>query len=364
MAYVRILPPRRDGTRLWAATVYTPAGRITQTDRLESVVRSWAAERESEVRRADFLDPRRARTTVHDVWSRFATSRRLELASRKRDESQWRCHVEPRWGDVPVGLVLKPDVAAWVNELEAAGVGGWTIIGSLNVLKAVLELAVDAGMIRANTARRVKAPLPPKHVDRLIEPDERTLMLKALSATFPGRRDAAPFVEGLLETGARWEELAAVPREAIDLRQGVIRFGPVMERDGTIRPYPKGARGEESAGFRPVPISDGYVATLRPLVDETARGGLVFTASLGGVMRYPTWLRRVWKVAVAELVELPLPTPHDCRHTYGTMLAEAGLEPHDRMALMGHEDERSSRRYTHSDERKRLERARAALAAR
>lgn len=356
MAWVRQLD-----SGLWAATVYTPAGRVTESHKLESVIRNWARNLEADVHRADFIDPRASKTTVAEAWDRHGGSRRLELASRKRDASQWRCHVEPRWGSVPVGAILKPDVSAWVNAMEAAGAGGWTIIGSLNVLKAVLELAVDAGMIRANPARRVKAPVPPKHVDRLITPDERTLMIKALESAFPGRRDAALFVEGLLESGARWEELAAVAREAVDLRTGVIRLGPVMERDGTIRAYPKGARDAESAGFRPVPIGADYAASLRPIVEATPPRGLIFTASKGGVMRYPTWLRRVWSVGVAELVELPLPTPHDCRHTYGTMLADAGLEPHDRMALMGHEDERSSRRYTHSDERKRLDRAREAM---
>lgn len=359
MAWVR---QRKSG--LWAATVYTrpgdPSSRIVMSDRRESVVRSWAAERESEVRRGDFLDPRLAKTTVSEVWERFSASRRLELASRKRDESHWRCHVEPRWGTVPVGLVLKPDVATWVNDMEASDLGGWTVIGSLKVLKAVLELAVDAGMIRTNPARRVRPPLAPEHVDRVIESDEETTMIAFLEQRWPGRRDAAPFVATLFESGGRWEEVAAVAREAVDLRRNVIRFGPVMERDGTIRPYPKGARGRGSAGFRSVPIGDGLVSRLRPLTIATPPGGLVFTAAQGGPMRYPTWLRRVWKPTVAELAE-PRPTPHDCRHTYGTRLGDAGLERHDIMALMGHDDYRSSNRYVHSDEDKRHARAREAM---
>jgi len=67
--------------------------------------------------------------------------------------------------------------------------------------------------------------------------------------------------------------------------------------------------------------------------------------------------RPAWTPLVAE----PLPTPHDCRHTYGTRLGDAGLERHDIMALMGHDAYRTSHRYVHSDEDKRLARARQAM---
>jgi integrase len=361
---------RQLASGLWASTVYTPNGRITETDPLRSVIETWAADLEAEVRQGTFLDPRLSRKTVGECWEKFEPSRRVEKASRRRDLSTWKCHVAPRWGNVAVGRIVKPDVSAWVNAMEKAGTGGWTIIASLNVLKCALELAVDAGWIRSNPARRVKAPVPPQHVDRVVEPDEEERLLGRLDELFPGRRDARLFVETLFRTGARWEEAAAVRRESVDLKRGVIRYGPVMERDGTIREYPKGARDIEHAGFRGVPIDDEHAARLRPVVMATASGGLVFTAPMGGSLLYPTWLRRVWNAALRvptgkgewrPLLALPLPTPHDARHTFGTRMADAGLEQHDRMALMGHGDERSARRYVHSDEEKRFNRLRDAM---
>jgi integrase len=370
MAWVRQLD-----SGLWAATVYTPVGRITETDPLKGVVDKWAGDLESDIRRGAFLDPRLARKTVGQIWERFSPSRRLELASKKRDDSHWRVWVAPRWGRVPAGTILKPDIQTWVNQLEEDGVGGWTIIAALNVLKAALELGVDAGWIRVNPARRVKPPVPPKHVDRVIDPDEEVLILNRLDELFPSRRDARLFVETLLDTGGRWEEVAAVRPEAVDLRHGLIDFGPVMERDGTIREYPKGAKSRHDAAFRPTPVGGDLLTRLKPAVLATKPGGLVFCAPQGGSLLYPTWLRRVWNAALrvpvlddegkrtgewAPLVVEPLPTPHDCRHTYGTRLADAGLEQHDRMALMGHKDVRSAQRYTHSGDA-RFERARAAM---
>lgn len=391
MAWIRQLP-----SGLWAATVYTPTGRITESHELKGAISDWADDLETDIRRGVFIDPRLAKTTVAEVWARYAGARRLEKASRARDESHWRVHVEPRWGRVPVGAILKPDVQTWINEMEAAHAdgcrdrscpgcrhGGWTTIASLNVLKAALELAVDAGLIRANAARRVKPPMPPAHEDRVVTAEEESLILRRLDELFAGRRDARLFVETMCETGGRWEEVAAIARPAVDLKHGLIRLGPVMERDGTVRDYPKGARSRQAAGFRDAPVSPELLARLRAAVLATAAGGLLFTAAEGGPMRYPTWLRRVWnrtlRIPVLDgrgravkgedgkplwepLVEEPMPTPHDMRHTFGTRLADAGLELHDRMALMGHRDVRSAQRYTHSGA-SRHDKARAALRA-
>jgi len=124
-----------------------------------------------------------------------------------------------------------------------------------------------------------------------------------------------------------------------------------------------------------VPLRSDYLSRLRPVVLATAPDGLIFTAPLGGPLLYPTWLRRVWKPALqvpvldergrptkdwTPLLADPQPTPHDCRHTYGTDLADSGVEPHHRMELMGHKDARSAKRYTHSNDA-RFDKARDAL---
>lgn len=378
MAWIRQLP-----SGLWAATVYSPAGRITESHELKSVITKWAEDLESDIRRGEFLDPRKAKTPLGEVWEKFKDSRRLEKASRARDESTWRTWVGPRWAKVEVGAILKPDVQTWVNDLEKRQVGGWSIIAALNVMKAACELAVDAGLIRANPARRVRPPVPPAHEDRVLTADEEALILARLDELFPGRRDARIFVETILDTGGRWEDIAAVKREAVDLKNGLISLGTVMQRDGTIRDYPKGARSRGDAGFRDAAVSDELLARLKPLVLATKPGTVVFTAPAGGHVLYPTWRSRVWvptmRVSVLDekgkrvkgedgkplwtpLVDEPLPTPHDLRHTFGTRLAEAGVELHDRMAAMGHDDVRSSQRYAHSGN-KRHDKVRAALRA-
>ena len=61
MAYIRQLPPG-----LWAATVRTPAGRITETRELRGAVKDWAENLEADINRGDFLDPRERNDVILD----------------------------------------------------------------------------------------------------------------------------------------------------------------------------------------------------------------------------------------------------------------------------------------------------------
>jgi integrase len=355
VAWVRKLP-----SGLWAATVRTPVGRITESFTLRSHARTWADDQETQVRRGDWIDPRRAEVTVGEWWERVRDARHLEKASRARDESHWRCHVAPKWSRVPVGVILKPDIDAWVVAMHKAKTGAATIEGAVGVLRALLQQAVDAGIIRANPVVGVKKPRRKTHVDRVLSAADERLLLARLDELFPGRPDARLFVEGLLETGARWEELAAVRREAVDLRRRRVQLGPVVERDGSIRPYPKTESGE-----RAVPVSDVYLSLLRTRIVAVPAGGLLFTAPRGGVLLYPTWRARVWVPALfgpgrTRYLADPQPTPHDLRHTFGTRLGDGGVPQHEIAALLGHGDLKSTARYVHAGE-DRHDRARQAL---
>lgn len=389
MAWVRQLD-----SGLWAATVHTPTGRITETDALKGVVTAWAADREGEVRRGDWIDPRSGKLTVGKLRDRLEGGRRLEKASKKRDASHYRVHVEPKWSKVPIGSILKADINRWVVEMEEDGVGPATIEGAVGVLRLLLEQAVDSGLIRTNPCRKISTPPRDAHVDRILAADEEEQLLARLDEAFPGRTDARLFVETILDTGMRWEEAAALPPEMLDTRRQRIHIAWVLERDGTARPYAK-----TEAGNRAVTYSDDLGRRLAatklaarecpgvfvPRRNEAVPSRLIFTGPGGGVMRYPNWRSRVWLPALLQemptapvqrvpgrrgplpkavrqepYLDDPQPTGHDLRHTFASRMAEAGMPIHELMELLGHDDLRSVQRYLHATDA-RFERARQAL---
>lgn len=391
MAWVRKLPSGK-----WAATVRTPAGRITETHALKTVVQNWADDLERDVRHNDFIDPRKGDLTVGAWWEKCRGARHQEKASRQRDESHWRCHVEQAWSKRPLSSVMKPDVATWVTKLADAKrpggpVGAATIQGALGVLRALFEMAVDARIIRVNPAKGVKTPRRPQHVDRVILPEEEDLLLRRLEELFGDRPDGRLFVEVLLGTGLRFEEAAAFPRELVDLRKGRIVVRDVMERDGMIRGYPKA-----TASNRSVPVARSVWPRLRAHVLTVPPGRAVFVAEEGGPLRYSNWLRRVWMKALwadepdpeavaaweaakaalpvgakprgpapklakkVRYLEDPQPTPHDCRHTFATRLGDDGVAVHQLAAMLGHASITTAQRYLHAGD-DRFDRALDAL---
>ena len=372
---------RRLPSGLWAATVRVPGGdppRITESFELRSQAEDWAAEQRVQLRRGEWLDPRAAEITIGQLWDEFGDSRQLERASRKRDESHWRCHVSPRWARVPAGSILKPDVTAWIVKMQRAGAGAATIEGALGLLRAILEIAVDARKIRFNPASDVSAPPRPAHLDRVLTPEEDLLLLAALDRLFPGRSDARLAVELMLYVGLRWEEMGALDREHVDLHNRLVLVGPVLERDRTIRPYPK-----SPAGKRRVEVAASLWPRVRAHVMTLRAGQLLVSTPTGKVLDYSRWHDRVWSVALlgraaypgarghkarpavpgAGLGE-PQPTPHDLRHTFATRLGEQGVSASRIMYTMGHESLATSQRYIHDAENRHEQVAKAVDAGR
>jgi integrase len=168
------------------------------------------------------------------------------------------------------------------------------------------------------------------------------------------------FVKLMLDAGLRWQEAAGLHHFRVDVRRRRVRIQEVAERDGSIKPQPK-----SKAGGRWVPLTEELVSMYLELYPASDREGLVFKGDTEGrALDYSNWARRTWAPAIAAAgLADPQPTPHDCRHSYGSWLAEGGVPAHEIKDLMGHGSLRAVERYIHSSEA-RLDRAREALGAR
>ena len=349
MAHIRRLKSGK-----WQATVRHPSGqRWSKSDPLKRVVQQWASDKEADLRRGEFVDPTAGQITLAQWWERWSGVQVWATATRDKNGSWWRNHIQPKFGPWPLASIRSWDVEAWVKEMGDRGVGATTGASSLRLLGQVLTAAVNARppLLSHNPAMLVTATTPAKHVDRTLSRDEAQQLLEQF-----GGADRV-FVETLLYCGLRFQEAAGLRRFRVDLLRKRLQVARVQPRKGGEK------KPKTDAGTRAVPLTAELTVQLSRLI-PAPDDELVFASPQGQRLRYDNWLRRVWYPALgrAQLPD-PQPTPHDLRHTYGSWLGEANVPQSQIAALMGHGSLRSAERYIHATEA-RFDQAREALSER
>lgn len=333
---------RRLPSGLHQATVRTPDGRrLTRTDPLKGVVRAWAEDTETAIRRGEWVDPRSGRLTLGQWWERWDRARVVEEATSARDHSHWRNHIEPRWGATSLTSITSWDVEGWSAQMHRDGMSATTRRHVLGLFRQLCREAVRHRLLATDPTTGLKLPRPSRHVDRVLSHAEWSQLWDA-----GDELDRAQ--TGLMALcGLRWGEMAGLDGARVNPMRRVLSVEQVRRANGRVKPYPK-----SHAGTRVVPVPDDLLAVLSPRL--TTRGAL-WTPS------YSNWSRdRYRPLLVRAGLDDPQPTPHDLRHSYGTWLADAGVPPHEIMSLMGHASLTATQRYLHAGV-DRLDRARGAL---
>lgn len=327
MAYYRKL---RSG--LWQATIRTPQGvRRTRTDPLKSVVKAWAEDAETAMRRGEWADPKDGRITLGQWWKEWSAARVIERATSDRDASHWRAHVEPRWGHVRLSAITAWDIEGWIAGMAKQGVGASSLAQSARLLRHMLADAARHKMIAGDPSATVRIPTPPRHVDRFLTRAEFARLLDRM----PTDRDRALLLL-MCEAGLRWGEAAGLHSHRVDVDARRLVVVEVLRRDRSVKGQPKSASGQ-----RIVPLTDAVVEAVRPFLSGS---GPLFPG-----VDYTNWRRRVFVPArdAAGLAD-PQPTIHDLRHSFGSWLADRGVPPHEIQSLMGHSSLRATERYIHA----------------
>jgi integrase len=307
-----------------------------------------AATVEAKVRRSLWSDPDAARRTWGEWADEWWPTRSVAGSTERVDKGRRSTHLDPRWGDVPIGSIRRHDIKEWAAAMRRRGTGASTIQRAVHLLSASLAAAVDAEILDANPAARIDLPKGGQAMERYLTKEEFAAAVNELPTTHD---QLVAYV--LAYTGLRWGEMAGLHHNRLDLDRGLIAVVETFdEKNGTIKPYPKGKRA------RHVPVPGWLVEMLTELpqpkrgarcglthLEGTCRSSLVLTTESGTVMRNSNWAD-IWRDAV-ERADIGHCRPHDLRHTYASWLIQNGVELAEVGRLMGHVSTQTTAKYAH-----------------
>lgn len=196
----------------------------------------------------------------------------------------------------------------------------------LTVLKAILNKAYADELVATRDAWTRVAPFKnaDKPIVRFLTEVEATRLINACAP------DLRALVRGALLTGARYAELGRMTAGDFNPETGAVFIQP--SKSGKGRHVPLNAEGR---------------ALFESLIVSRARSDRVFTRSSGAAWGTNHHVRPLADACLKVKIE-PAITFHELRHTYASLLAQAGADLLTISKLLGHADTRiTARHYAH-----------------
>ena len=251
----------------------------------------------------------------------------------------WRLRVKPTLGSRRMRDITPTVIESAMTDWSGSSS---TKIDALAVLSRLLRGAHQQGLIGYNPARSISRPevdeVDPR--SRALTKEEVDLVLHMIPEGVYRRYAAA-----LAYTGGRAGEATAARVVDVDLPGRVIRVR---------RSISPGRHGElieqtpKSHKWRPVPIVDDFV----PYVEEAMEGKKpqerLFAGVRGGRLTNKTFVRAVNWPKIRKALHRPDFKVKDLRHTFATLLFDAGVSAPDVQQAMGHSSLQVTELYSRS----------------
>lgn len=291
------------------------------------------------------------------VWVESYTPNASEK-TRKEYAGLIKNHLNPIIGGYKVTELKKHDLQAILNNMAERDFSRSTMEKVKISAVAVLDLALDNDILMRNVFSRVKVPDVEAEERKPLTEYQRRVLLEH----WRGHRMGLPALL-MLYCGLRRGELLALTWRDIDLVSKTITINKAVYYSGNaaqVKP-PK-----SKAGIRTVPIPDALLPALsqgRPstllVCPAVTTGGLMSRTAFNSAwdsLQHFLNIQAGGKDASRsndKILAVEPFTAHQLRHTYCTMLYDAGVDILTAQKLLGHADaETTMRVYTHLTQQK------------
>jgi site-specific recombinase XerD len=229
--------------------------------------------------------------------------------------------------------------AAVLSERQAVAA---TVARKLAALRSLFRALREHGTVSHNPADLIPAPKRPRHLPRVLRPDELAALLDRIPAATPLElRDRALF-EVAYGSGLRAEELVTLDVSAVDFDGEQLR---VEGKGGRTRIVPAGEPALRAVGRylergRPALAAEGE-APAPARAPEAAQ-----FLSKSGRRLSTSDVRRRLRVWARHAAVRSGVSPHTLRHSFATHLLEGGADLRAIQELLGHASISTTQIYT------------------
>jgi integrase len=302
----------------------------------------WLSMLEADMLRGDWLDPARGDMHFSEVAERWMATK-VHLRDSTRALYDWLLtkHILPTFAERPIGSITTLDVQIWIADRHAnSRLGPNSVAKAYKIVRAVMESAVDAGLILRSPCRVKGAATERLPEMRAATPEEIACLAQAAGPRWQALILLAAY------SGLRWGELAGLRQKDVDALHRTVRVEhQLSEVNGRF----SFSAPKTCAGVRTITLPQFIVDVVVNHLDRwSAPGpdGLVFVMPEGTPLRRENFRQRVWlpSCRAAGVNDLRF---HDLRHTGATLAAASGAPLRAVMHRLGHASAAAAIRYQH-----------------
>ena len=256
------------------------------------------------------------------------------------------------FGQLKINEVKKSDAKAWLIKLQQVDGRGYSTIHSVRgVVRPAFQMAVDDDILLKNPFEFQLATVV---VNDSVTRDAITRKQQKKFLEFiKNDKHFSRYYEGiyiLFHTGMRISEFVGLTLSDINLRDRTITIDHQLQRNSQM--VYKVINTKTTAGERTIPMTGDVYECFKKIVEmrKKVKAEPVIDGKLGFLYldknnkpmvalhweKYFQHIREKYNRIYKE--QMPIITPHVCRHTYCSNMAKSGMNPKTLQYLMGHSD--------------------------
>ena len=186
-----------------------------------------------------------------------------------------------------------------------------------NFISALYSYAIENDYSSKNYASFIKLPTKPKSTKDAFNSEE----IAKFHKDYENGSDFTGYILIMIYTGMRYGELAKIEKQNIHIEEKYM-IGGIKTEAGTDRT---------------IPIADKILPIIQKYCDRSKKKIL----DIHEKVFYNNFYVTLERLDIRKL------SPHCCRHTFATLMANAGVQPAIITETAGHEDYATTLQYTH-----------------